>query len=731
MRFLCGLAGAVLFTFSAAAQLVVGPEVQAPDDRVTRAPFRQSETALASDGTNFLAVWADERAETHRQIYAARITPLGEVLDPLGIRLTNWPRNVFDADVTFGPVNYMVLDAGLVLTEVSPAGAVVARHTPLTQSGPAGNLLIRWTGSNYLLIWGYGSIQVSFVDSSGQTATTPFRIGDGMVQDVAVEKDRAIILFLRGAALYEIVIKFDGTSAGPEQKLDDNTGIGIERNTARAAADGTSFFVTWIDSLAHSVKGLRIDSAGAPVAAPILLATKNSNGVPVLPNVTWTGSDYLAAWYRGNTFLSPGILETVHVDRSGAIAGTPRAEIESPVIGLSDFSLMSAAGTTLFVGAFAHPDTEAEDEIFMKRLGVGDNLHLVTRGRPAKSRPSIAANASLAFVVWEDRQGSTIERPDPIVAGSLWTTDGSPLTQPFEIDPGGASQMEPYVTAGANTFLVQWHDYTSNDYRLFDARGNARTAVMELEHFSPYGERGRAARATWTGKKYAIARTFTTIDIVTIDEDGTSSSPSQPLPLTSGVDFAPAAFSCNPSICVAAWVNAIGALSRIDYEIRMARYSLSGVLLDSAPISVSKNVIGGPLTMTVVNKNFVLAWQTDDGIHAATIDASHETVLVRESILGSPLNWFFTPIATASLGHAAIVTWQNSSSDIVAALVKSDFAGPPILVSADPRRESNPDVASAGDHVLAVYDRVSTEDGVSTIFVRRLAVESRRRAITH
>lgn len=730
MRFLCGLAGTFLFTFSAAAQLVVGPEVQAPDARVTRAPYRQAGTALASDGTNFLAVWVDERGGSDRQIYAARITPLGEVLDPLGIRLTNWPRNVFDADVTFGSVNYMVFDAGLVLTEVSPAGAVVARHAPLTQSGPAGNLRIRWTGSNYLLVWGSGSIQASFVDASGETATTPLRIGDGIVQDVAVENDRAVILFLRGAALYEIVIKFDGTSAGREEKLDDNTGFGIQRNTARAASDGTSFFVTWIDSLAHTVKGQRIDSAGAPVAAPILLATSNPNGVPVLPNVAWTGSDYLAAWYRGSTFLSPGALETVRVDSSGPIAGTPHTEIDSPVIGLSDFSLMSAAGTTLFVGAFAHPDTEAEDEIFAKRLAVGDDLHLVTRGRPAKSRPSIAANASIAFLVWEDRQGSTIERPDPIVAGSLWSTDGSPLTQPFEIGPGGASQMEPYVTAGASTFLVQWHDYSSNYYRLFDARGNARTAAMKLEHIRPYNEPGRAARATWTRTKYAIARTFTTIDIITIDEDGTSTSPSQSLPLTSAVGFAPSAMSCNRSICVAAWVNFLGALGHIDYEIRMARYSLSGALLDSVPISASKNVIGGPLAMTVVNENFVLAWQTDDGIHAATIDASHETVLVRESVLGSPLNWFFTPIATASLGHAAIVTWANSN-DVLAALVKSDFAGPPILISADPRTEANPDIASVGDHALVAYDRVSTEDGVSTIFVRRLAVETRRRVIAH
>jgi hypothetical protein len=51
-------------------------------------PGSQWTPAVADDGTNCLAVWEDEIDETHSYICGARVTPLGEVLDPGGVPIS-------------------------------------------------------------------------------------------------------------------------------------------------------------------------------------------------------------------------------------------------------------------------------------------------------------------------------------------------------------------------------------------------------------------------------------------------------------------------------------------------------------------------------------------------------------------------------------------------------------------------------------------------------------------
>jgi large repetitive protein len=55
-------------------------------------PGDQATPAIAFDGTNFLVAWQDARdagIDTSSNIYACRLTPHGEVLDPDGICLSH------------------------------------------------------------------------------------------------------------------------------------------------------------------------------------------------------------------------------------------------------------------------------------------------------------------------------------------------------------------------------------------------------------------------------------------------------------------------------------------------------------------------------------------------------------------------------------------------------------------------------------------------------------------
>ena len=121
----------------------------------------QRNPAVAFDGTNFLAVWADLRNPTPQDpfsydIYAARITPDGSVLDVTGIPIAhNYPDEPAP-DVAFDGTNFLVVWNGgsIYGARVSPDG-VRARSQPFVvggggqTSGPAisaggGSSLVTW-----------------------------------------------------------------------------------------------------------------------------------------------------------------------------------------------------------------------------------------------------------------------------------------------------------------------------------------------------------------------------------------------------------------------------------------------------------------------------------------------------------------------------------------------------------------------------------------------------------
>ncbi|MEO0189454.1 MAG: T9SS type A sorting domain-containing protein [candidate division WOR-3 bacterium] len=68
----------------------------------------QSNPAIAFDGTNFLVVWRDGRNGLY-DIYGTRITPQGQVLDPQGIPISTAPNYQLAPKVAYGSNEYLVV----------------------------------------------------------------------------------------------------------------------------------------------------------------------------------------------------------------------------------------------------------------------------------------------------------------------------------------------------------------------------------------------------------------------------------------------------------------------------------------------------------------------------------------------------------------------------------------------------------------------------------------------
>lgn len=69
----------------------------------------QITAAVAFDGTNFLVVWEDERKSGHRDIFGARVSRDGEILDPVGIPICVSQGTQSAVNVAWGGQNYLVV----------------------------------------------------------------------------------------------------------------------------------------------------------------------------------------------------------------------------------------------------------------------------------------------------------------------------------------------------------------------------------------------------------------------------------------------------------------------------------------------------------------------------------------------------------------------------------------------------------------------------------------------
>ena len=100
---------------------------------VSTDPDDQLCPTVAFDGVNFLVTWMDVRSGSTYDIYAARVAPDGTVLDPSGILVSAAADYQSYPAVAFGGANYLVTwmdyrggtDYDIYAARVTPAGTVL------------------------------------------------------------------------------------------------------------------------------------------------------------------------------------------------------------------------------------------------------------------------------------------------------------------------------------------------------------------------------------------------------------------------------------------------------------------------------------------------------------------------------------------------------------------------------------------------------------------------------
>jgi hypothetical protein len=286
----------------------LGVEVPVSQPAYGPAPGNQYNAAVASDGDQYLVVWADERSEVP-QAYAARVSRDGTVLDPNGIRLASGALTSYP-QVIWGGSCWFVLsdtDSGFELVRVARNGAVLDSKPRVFPLRGWHNGLSVATDGHHVAV-GYVAGQSTYeqhvliLDGDGESiADIGFSAGENYAVVPAIAWNGSFFV----AVWQGFAVRFD-----PNGKVAPARGVSVFGSPApmHIASDGNDFIV---------VRGRNAFRMSADLVAEFLM---------ILPldvkSIAWTGSSYVVVGVVPtieNGHVYQGNVNVVRLDREGRL----------------------------------------------------------------------------------------------------------------------------------------------------------------------------------------------------------------------------------------------------------------------------------------------------------------------------------------------------------------------------------------------------------------------------
>jgi hypothetical protein len=757
--------------FPAVIDPVISPELGIDQTIYGSALGFQGIPDVASDGTDYLVAWHDERntsgAWIEQDIFATRVSAAGAVLDPAGIQLTIG-RGILDSPkIAWDGSSYLVVwrrnittSWFLLAARVAPDGTVPSKfgvsrsrtvRTSFDLAPGASSSLVVWVDSNSTttgldlfgarIANGGGVVDpadlVVVADTGAQITPAVAGLGSEFLITWVDNRNYATT----GYDLYALRVDSNANAIGSEMTI---SGAAGDQVLQAAASDGSAYLVTWSDNQNAATNGYdlyaaRVDSTGVVDPNGVALASTSDDELPS-DLVADSAGSYYVVWQtdtRTATNVSGASVQT-----GGAALTTSAAlAIASTAYGRYSPAIASNGAGHLVTWTDGRDSSTGANVYAVRVDGSGALLDAngidVSTAFIGQHAPAIASNGSDYLVAWEDaRAGSPNGAQNLDVWGARVDATGTVL------DPSGIAiataplnQLEPKIASNGTDYLVVWHDYRND--------GDNPTDTIPPSPADIYGARVTSAGTVEDPGGIAIATT-------TLDE-------LRPSVASNGVDY------------FVAWQQDYASFS-----IAGSRVTAAGQVVDVPPISIASAGTGVALAWN--GADYVAAW---DGVSAARVTAAG-TVLdttpisigagyspaIASSAMSSLVVWnaaagpqlFGARVAqdgtlldaaaipvsgTASAkrsptlawdGSSYLVTWADQASgattgrDIIGTYVSDtgDVLFPDAFaISATPGDENAPAVASVGGSALVAYEgtafsvpriagRIVTPDACST-----------------
>jgi hypothetical protein len=472
------IAGAFPPTLSTrGARVTPGGMVLDPDG-ITISSSSGTRPALGSDGEDFLVAW-EGGSGGNFNIYGARVTPDGTVLDPSSIGISRAAGMQGSPAIGFGGDNYLVAwhdfrnspgASDIYGARVTPGGTVldtvgiVISQATKDQLAPA----LGFGGANFLVVWEDRS--GSYTDIYGARVTPGGTVLDpaGIVISQAPDWQHSPALGFDGAnflVVWEDCRNGDtsdiyGARVTPGGVLLDTGGLAITQAQGRQYSpalgfDGANFLVVWQDHRGGSfsdIYGARV-TAGGTVLDPAGIAITQATRDQSAPVLEFDGTNFLTVWedYRGGTSsdvygarVTPG---GAVLDLAGIVISQARNDQSTPALGFDGAEFLVVWGDYRrsvwpdIYGARVAPGGAVLDT-------AGIAISLASKDQFA---PALGFDGANFLVIWEDYRSSN----NPDIYGALVAPDGTVSDEGSVVrQAGNQTGLALARGAGSQLFLV-------------------------------------------------------------------------------------------------------------------------------------------------------------------------------------------------------------------------------------------------------------------------------------
>ncbi|MDI3291378.1 hypothetical protein [Polyangium sp. 15x6] len=616
--------------FPAVLDPVIGPELGIDGAIQGGAAGTQTESAVAYGGGNYLVVWRDARTGTD-DLYGVRVSNTGTILDTSGIVISNAAGIQEKPDIAYDGTNWMVTwtdqrqdpQGDIYAARVSSSGAVldpggipVATASAMGGEGPSA---VAFGTTHHLVAYrrSYGLYGRLIAPDGTMTPEFTFASSNTYIDDISIAFNGAnyLVAFDNYNASTSYV---HGRRVSPSGTVLDASNLTIcsycSTSDLDVASDGTGWFAVWRDT---GIYGQRITNAGAVLdtSSGKYLAASSSN-----LSVVFAGNGY------GVFGTTSSEIHGLFVDVLGNVTIPKTALIGEP--GSSSLAAAAHDGTNFFL---AFTDTRlsssySPSDVFGLRVSntltkVDATSQLLSRAANAETRPAVAYNGTNYLAVWEDRRpGTTTD-----IYGARLTTSGAVL------DPSGiaisqamASESYPSIASLGGDWLVAWNDTRASNDDIYAARVSGAGSVLD-----PSGVPITTAAGSQSNPAVSSDGTnwlVTWYDSANAEIWASRVSPAATVLDASGIQVSTGggwmpAVGYNGTNYLVAWSRP-GAMG---YDIAAARLTPAGVVLDTGNFAINVAAASGSENNASVTSNgvdWLVTWDNNADVRGARVGST-------------------------------------------------------------------------------------------------------------
>jgi PKD repeat protein len=489
---------------------IISPEVGTDAPVHGPALYSEEVPALAFNGTDYLVVWQDTRGISTYDLYGARVSRTGQVLDPGGLLISAHmlghevspavASNGTDFLVVWqdgrGATAFDILGARVTGTGqvLDPEGIPISAHDTFYQAAPA----VASNGTNYLVVWQDGRSGTTYdihgarVSSAGTVldpaglALSTHETGDQEAPAVASNgTDYLVVWHDTRNSTYDIY----GTRVTGAGQVLDPTGLALSTHAngygayPSVASNGTDYLVVWQDtrSGAEDIYGTRVTGAGAVQDPAGLPLSAHETIYQWTPTVASNGTEYLVVWMDGRGAISWDIYGT-RVSGAGAVLDPTGLVLSNQAWGNEAYPVVVSNGTDFFA-VWQDGRSAISWDIHGTRItGAGEVLDpdslLLSTTANHQYAPAVASNGTNHLVVWQDARNVF-----------HWDVHATRVSSTGEVlDPSGlvlsalaGYQYSVAVASNGADYLVVWRDGRNGNDDIYGTRVSGSGAVLEPE----------------------------------------------------------------------------------------------------------------------------------------------------------------------------------------------------------------------------------------------------------